>query len=321
MKRISAWIVSACLILACACTLGSCSGKVRSFEDESKLNITATLFPQYDFASTVGGDRVEVIQLLYAGADSHTYEPSAADITMIYSSDLFIYTGSAMEPWAEKILKDENAPRVLDLSEYVTLIEGDHEHVHADEGEHEHEHEAHADGLAYDPHIWTSPVNAAALVSAVRDTLIEIDPDGAELYRANADDYISQLNSLDARLRETFEGRDELLVFGERFAFAYLTHEYGIRAISPYHGCSEDSEVSAADLESVINTVKENDIDTVFYEEMRDPITAKTIAEATGAELKLLHSCHTITKAELEAGETFLSIMTQNVDNLIAAVS
>lgn len=298
------------LIFALTVTaMSGCSSHIKTFKEESKLKITATLFPQYDFARSVGGDRVEVIQLLPAGAEGHTYEPSAADISTVYSSDLFIYTGEAMEPWAAAILKDKNAPEVLDLSQYIELIASDDKN------------HGHSEGYSYDPHIWTNPVNAKALVIAVRDKLTELDPDNKDIYSANAAAYTDTLDSFDKRLHEAFDGKDVLLVFGERFAFAYLTKQYGIRAVSPYHGCSDDTEVSAAELENIIKTAKENNISVVYYEEMKDPATARTICEATGAKMLLLHSCHTISTDEKNAGETFLSLMEKNVENLIAGAS
>ena len=72
--------------------------------DGGRVQVVATLFPQYDFAKNLAGDRADVTLLLDFGADAHTYDPTPADILQIARADLFIYTGGGMELWAEKLL-------------------------------------------------------------------------------------------------------------------------------------------------------------------------------------------------------------------------
>ena len=104
-------------------------------KSDEKVQIIATLFPQYDFAKQIGGDKVEVKLLLPPGTESHTYEPTPQDMVNINNSDLFIYTGKEMEPWADSLIAGlKNNIKVLDLSTTVDLInveefeEEEHEH-------------------------------------------------------------------------------------------------------------------------------------------------------------------------------------------------
>lgn len=115
-----------------------------------KIQIVTTLFPQYDFVKQIGGDKVDVVLLLPPGSESHTYEPTPQDMQQINNSDLFVFTGEEMEPWADNLISGlKNDIRVLDLSKTVDLInseefEEEHEgegHEHDEGLEHEHNHD------------------------------------------------------------------------------------------------------------------------------------------------------------------------------------
>ena len=138
-------------LLLCLClTAGLISGcgALPSKEDDAKLQIVTTLFPQYDFARQLCGDRAEITLLLPPGVESHSYEPTPADMIKINEADLFIYTGQYMEPWAEQIIEGLTSDdvTVVDASQGIQL-DASHEEDEDGDG---HDH-------AYDPHIWTSP--------------------------------------------------------------------------------------------------------------------------------------------------------------------
>lgn len=155
-----------------------------------KVQITATLFPQYDFAKQIAGDRAEVSLLLPPGAESHSYEPAPSDIININASDLFIYTGENMEIWSQKIVdsikNSDSKSMVLDVSEGIELI------AHEDQGHMDH---------IIDPHIWTDPLYAKIMAEDIRDALCRIDPVNAEYYKDNAAEYIAELDALDAEFK------------------------------------------------------------------------------------------------------------------------
>ncbi len=285
------------------------------FTGSGKVKVTATLFPQYDFVRQVGGERVEVIKLLPAGADSHSFSPTASDLKLISASDLFFYTGPEMEPWAGSVMKSvsgDSAVRPIDLSEGIGLLKGEDD----DEDEHEeHEHVHNAD-----PHIWTSPKNAMAMVGAITEALVSVDPEGEEYYRTRSAAYLAELDALDQKFALIAAASNgKTLVFGGRFAFLYLTEEYGFSHISPFHGCDSEAEPASSALAAVIDRVKAEGTETIFCEEMVFPRVANAIAEETGAKVETLHSCHNVTDEEMNAGVTYVSLMTANAD-LIASV-
>ena len=177
-----------------------------------------------------------------------------------------------------------------------------------------HEGEA---GHGMDPHVWTSPVNAQAMVRQIAQALSEADPEGAPLYAGQAEGYCQQLAGLDGQLRTLAEsaGRDEV-VFAGRFAFRYLFHDYGLRYTAAYDSCAEESEPNARAVAEIVDKIRTEGLPAVYYEELTEPRVARAVSEETGAEMLLLHSCHNLSRQEMEAGETYLSLMGQNIENL-----
>ena len=194
MKRILTLISAA---LLCCTLLASCGAPQA---DDGRVQVVATLFPQYDFAKNIAGDRADVTLLLDFGADAHTYDPTPADILQIARADLFIYTGDGMELWAKKLLASADIAdavargslRVLDLSAVVPLLPADHSGA-----EEEHEHDDH-DHDESDPHIWLAPENMIAMTHTVETALAAEYPQHAALFAENADIWCGKLDELQA---------------------------------------------------------------------------------------------------------------------------
>jgi len=294
---------------------------VTTYADDTKISITTTLFPQYDFAKAIAGDKADVTMILPLGSESHNYEPSPSDIIAIDSSDMFIYTGDYMEGWVSDIVGNLSDTMVVDVSKNITLVkeEDEHDHDHDDDDDDDHEEEHHHE---YDPHIWTSPINAMTIVDNITDALCELDSSNAEYYQSNAEEYKHQLEHLDEEFRETVEnGNTNKIFFGGKFALYYLTSEYGLEYTSAYDSCSDETEPSAKAVADIISQMKEQNIPVIFYEELTNPKVANTIAEETGATPLLFHSCHNVSVEEFNNGVTYLSLMEQNVQNLKVALS
>lgn len=300
--------------------LVGCGTESTTNESSDTLQIVTTLFPQYDFARQIAGDKAEVTLLLPPGMESHSYEPTPSDIIKINKSDLFIYTGESMEAWAHKIIEsvDSEDVKVLDVSTGVPLIETglDEEEEHDHEG-HDHSHEEEQDheghNHTYDPHIWTSPKNAKIMVNNILEALCEVDPENADYYQANAKDYQAQLDELDQDLKEVVANEKRNTIYHSgRFAMQYLMKDYGINYVSaPF-----EAEPSAALVAQMITEIKANHIPAIYYEELVDPKIGQMISEETGAQLLLLHSTHNVSKEDFNKGVTYISLMQQNIKNL-----
>lgn len=302
-----------CVCLGMAAT--GCGGKKE--ENREGITVVATLFPQYDFAREIVGDLGTVTLLLDPGMESHSFDPSTADMVTINKSDVFLYTGPALETWVAQITDSfDKDLRVVDLSEGILeTIEGTTESGHSHEEGEEHHHDV-------DPHIWTNPVYAMKIVEKIRDVLCEADPDNEKTYQDNAAAYLAELEKLDETFRETVStGARKEIVHGGRFALTHFAAEYGLECKAAYDTCTSQAEPSAKKIAELTTEIQEKEIPVIFYEELIEPKVARSISEATGAKMLLLHSCHNVSAEDFEAGVTYLQLMEQNAGNLRIALN
>ena len=280
-------------------------------QSEEKIKVIATLFPQYDFAKQIGGDKVDVSLLLTPGTETHTYEPTPQDIINVNKADLYIYTGKYMEPWSDKIANSITSnTQVLDASKNINLINEEQfekEHDTIDNNEEESDNSHHHE---YDPHIWLNPQNAIGMVKNIEEELCNIDPQNKEYYQKNAENYINQLKSLDTEIETTIkESPKNKIAFGGTFAYAYFIQRYNLQYISAYDSCGENSEPSVAKVKEVIDYIKQNNINVIFYQELSAGKIADTISKETGAKKLIFHTIHNASKEEINNGETYISLM------------
>lgn len=306
------------------------------------LKVVTTVFPYYDFTRQISGallesGQVELELIVPAGMDSHSFEPTPADIMKIQDADLIICNGGAMEQWFERVMDslDTQNQRVITMMDYVDTVEEEivegmeaeehdhsHDHVHPagtpEEGEEGHLYDdGHEQEIEYDEHIWTSPVNAMTLSEVIAGTLCEVDGRNQEIYRENLAEYEEKLSALDQKFRDIVEhGRRRLVVFGDKFPLRYFFDEYGLEYRAAFSGCSTDTEPSAKTIAYLIDKVRELDIPAVYYLELSSHRVAEIIGEETGAEPLLFHSCHNVTRREFDSGVTYLELMEQNAVNL-----
>ncbi len=315
-RIISAFLIGIAII--CIISASGC-GKTETGENE-KLSIVTTLFPQYDFARQIAGERAEVTLLLKPGTEAHDYDPSASDMIKINNADLFIYMGEYMEPWAASIVDsiDNKKLNILDASGNITLLKSSDVHENEDAAYSKGEEHAHQ----YDPHIWTSPKNAVIMINNILEELISIDGENEQYYRENAEKYIERIEKIDSDIRQTVsQSKYDTIYFGGRFALLYFVEEYGLHYESAFDSCSSETEPSAKLVSHIIDEMKESGARTVYYEELSSTKTARTIADEVGGNILLLHSCHNVSSDEFKNGATYVSIMEQNVKNLKAGLN
>jgi zinc transport system substrate-binding protein len=311
MKKILLIILSAMLCLS----LFACKRVAPA--DTEKLSIVTTIFPPYDFARAIAGDRARLTMLLPPGSESHSYEPTPKDIITIQGCDVFMYVGGESDEWVRDVLDsmDTSRMKIVTLMDCVSVVEEE-----LVEGMQEEEEEPGGEP-EYDDHVWTSPKNAKLIAQKISDALCGADADNADFYKSNTAAYLEKLDALDAQLQAVVSGGvRKTLVFGDRFSFRYLAQAYGLEYFAAFPGCSTETEASAATVKFLIDKINAENIPVVFHIEMGNERMANTIAEATGARVLLLHACHNITKKDFEAGKTYLDIMTENVSALKEAL-
>ena len=329
MKR----IISLLLALALTLSLTACTVPAEK-ADGGKLQIVTTLFPYYDFARAIAQDRADVTLLLSPGREAHSFEPTPLDAVTISEADVFLYNGGEGEYWVESMLDAAGehiavASRMMDCvdalnEEYVEGMQGadghDHDHEHGSHDDHDHDHEEDehdSDEIEYDEHIWTSPKNAVVLCRAVCDAICRADAENAAFYRANCENYCAQLEDLDARFAALCESAPRrLLIFADRFPMLYFCREYGLDYRAAFHGCSGDTEPSLATIKFLIDKVEDENIPVVYTIDFGTKKVAAVVSECTGAAIETLYSMQTVSRADFDAGETYLTLMERNFEAL-----
>lgn len=307
-RKLLAVITAAATVFSlCACS----SESSYSNSDSGKLKIISTVFPPYDLARQIAGDNAEISILLPPGSEIHNYEPSAKDMIAIRNCDIFLYIGGENEQWAEKLINSNDTKNVtaVKLIDYVPALsedEDEHDHDH----DHEHEHET-------DEHIWTSPKNAQLMLSAVYDAICKVDPSDKQTYTKNKDAYAKQLSDLDNAYRSAVDNaKNKTIVLADKFPFRYLAHEYGLEFSAAFAACSDESEPGVSTMIKLTKTIKENNIPAVYYLEFSSTKIADTLCDETGATKLMLHSCHNVSKQDIENNVSYVDLMKQNLENL-----
>ena len=312
ITRITALLTAAATAL-CLC---SCSSQNEADNaDSQKLKIISTVFPPYDLARQIAGDNADISILLPPGSESHTYEPTAKEIIEIQNCDIFLYIGGENEQWAEKIISSNKSDSVktVKLIDCVKTLE--EAELHEEEHEEEHSHET-------DEHIWTSPKNEQLMLTAVYDAICEADPENKAVYTKNKDSYNEQLTELDKAYKEAVgNAKNKTIIMADKFPFRYLAEEYGLDFYAAFSSCSDESEPSAAAMTSLISKIKELKIPVVYYLEFSSTKVADTLCSETGASSLMLHSCHNVSKEDLDKGVTYVELMKQNLENLKKALN
>ena len=264
---IGKWLGAATLACAMAASPAAAQDKVR---------LVATFSILADFARNVGGDKVEVSELVGPDSDAHVYAPSPADAKRLAEARLVLVNGLGFEGWLDRLVKASGTKAAVAVT---TAGIKPRRMQEAGDG-HGHSH-----GRS-DPHAWQSVANAKVYVANIRDALVKADPAGQAAYEANAAAYASKLDALEAEVKATIAAipAERRKIITTHDAFGYFAAAYGVSFIAP-QGVSTEAEVAARDLAKIIRQVKAQKIPAVFMENVTDPRLMKRIAEETGAKI------------------------------------
>jgi zinc/manganese transport system substrate-binding protein len=259
------WLTAAAIALAMTATPATAQDKVR---------VVATFSIIADFARNVGGDAVEVSELVGPDSDAHVYAPSPADAKRLADAKVVLVNGLGFEGWLERLVKASGTKATV-----AVTTKGITPRRMQDDG-HGHSH-----GRS-DPHAWQSVANAKVYVTNIRDALAKADPDRKATYEQNAAAYVAKLDALEAEVKATVATipAERRKIITTHDAFGYFAAAYGVAFVAP-QGVSTEAEVSARDLAKIIRQVKTQKIPAVFMENVTDPRLMKRIAEETGAKI------------------------------------
>lgn len=294
--------------LFCGCSKGSQQPK-------AGLQVITTLFPLYDFARAIAGDKAQVTMLLPPGVEPHNFEPKPEDMIRISRASLFVYTSKYMEPWAERIISgiSNRSLRVVNAGERVAYSSG----VAADK----HVHGAAISGdsndqKSMDPHIWLDFANAALIVDTILDGFMAADPGNGAFYRQNAAVLKSRLVALDEKYRKALAScSTRKLLHGGHYTFGYMARRYAL----DYHalsGISSDSEPSAEHMVALVREIRTSGVRHLFAEELLSPRLTETLAHEAGVGVLMLHGAHNLSRDDLSRNLTFFDLMDRNLQQL-----
>ncbi|MEW5831111.1 MAG: zinc ABC transporter substrate-binding protein [Chloroflexota bacterium] len=258
-----------------------------------------------DMAQNVAGERLEVESLLPAGADPHAYEVAPSDVAKVAASTVLIVNGLEYEHFIESLLENAGGERMI-----VTASNGLKPHEMED-----------SDHTAGDPHLWLDPARVVTYVENIRDGLIEADPEGAGIYRANAEAYIAQLTDLDAwisgQVAQIQAGRRLLVTNHE--ALGYFAERYGFAVVGTViPSLSSEAATSAQGLATVVEQIKATGAPAIFLGEVENPDLANQIAAETG--VKVVSGLYLESLTDGPPAATYIDMMKYNVSLIVEAL-
>jgi ABC-type Zn uptake system ZnuABC Zn-binding protein ZnuA/ABC-type Mn2+/Zn2+ transport system permease subunit len=313
-RRAAALAAAAATLVVAGC--GSGSGGSGGGD---RIDVVASTPVVADLARQVGGDRVNVTQLLQPNTDPHDYEPRPSDVKAVASAQVVLESGMGLDHWVEDVVEQSGAdPTVVDLSGALPVRLG--ADGHADEDEHAEDADDHGD---HDPHWWHDPENAIAATREIAAVLARADPDARATFKRNAEDYVEQLEALETGIRACVERvpvADRKLVT-DHDALGYFARRYGIEvtgAVIPSR--STQAQPSAGEVADLVRTIRDEGVRAVFPESSVNTKLAEAIARQTGATVGAMLYADTL-GPEDSAGATYLDAEAHNADAIVRGLS
>lgn len=316
------------IFVACSNGRNNNENTIKNNENNTKLSIVTTIFPEYDWVRQILGENqanVDLTMLLDKGVDLHSYQPSADDMVKVSKCDLFIYIGGESDTWVDDALKSAQNKnmKVINLLDVLGNSVKEEEQVEGMQAEEEEEGEE--EGPEYDEHVWLSLKNAKTLCSSIADALCEIDSKNADVYKKNLNEYTKNLDALDKEYQQAVNGaKYDTLVFGDRFPFRYMVDDYSLKYYAAFVGCSAETEASFETIKFLANKVDELGVTTVLTIEDPKHKIAQTVVENTkekNQKILALNSMQSVTSDDVKNGETYLNVMQSNIDVLKQALN
>lgn len=305
MKKSGVLIPGLVFSLVMTLLTGCGAGANPKEENDGKISVYTSFYVLYDFAKKIGGDRIELTNLVPAGTEPHEWEPSPSDIASLEKADVLVYNGAGMEGWLDRIRQTLKNKKLIEVetSREIKLLEN----TDRDEG------------LEYDPHVWLNPLNAKKQMEEIAKAFSAADPANKAYYENNYNENAKKLDDLDKEFRDTLEKYTNRDIVVAHRAFGYLCGAYGLEQVA-IEGLNADAEPSPAKMAEITTFVKENNIKYIFFEELISPRVAEAIAGETGAKTEALNPLEGLGEKDMEAGKEYFSVMRENLEAISKAL-
>ena len=297
-------------LAAVALAAAACGGATAA--ENGKLQIVTTTGQIADAARAVGGEAVEVNALMGPGIDPHLYVASEGDVNLLQRADVILYNGLFLEAQMADVLRQigERKPSIP-VAERIPAQQLLPWANYADE---------------YDPHVWFDVALWMNAVEAVRDALVEADPENGATYMSNADAYLAELAALDGYVKEQAARLtpEQRVLVTAHDAFHYFGRAYGFE-VRGLQGISTASEASTADVRDLADFIAERQVPAIFVETsvpVRNVEALQAAVQDRGAAVVIgghLYS-DALGSADSDAG-TYIGMVRHNIDTIVGALS
>jgi ABC-type Zn uptake system ZnuABC Zn-binding protein ZnuA/ABC-type Mn2+/Zn2+ transport system permease subunit len=268
--------------------------------------VVATTTQIGDFARAVGGDAIDVHQILRPNTDPHEYEPRPDDIRATADAAVVLENGDGLDAWMKDVVKQAGGhPNVVTLGEVArTQLPGE---------------ASGAEASRVDPHWWHDPRNAEAAVERVRSALGQALPKDKQAFDRRAAAYVNRIDALDQRIAHCFASipASERKLVTSHDAFNYFAKRYGIDvvgAIIPSQ--TTEAQPSAGDIAKLVQQVRREHVRAIFLETSVNPKLGKAVAAQTGAVANLRLYGDTLGPAG-SPGATYLGMELANANAMM----
>jgi manganese/zinc/iron transport system substrate-binding protein len=293
--------------------VAACSGEANTTPtgNHPMINLVATTGMIADVVQNIGGEHVQVTQLMGPGIDPHLYSATESDVNRLMNAQMIFYNGLFLEARMERVLQNlgENKP-VIPVAESIPADQLLESEDYADQ---------------FDPHVWMDVKLWRIVAETIRDELIAFDPDNEAAYTANAEAYLAKLDALEDELQEMVarvpEGQRILVTAHD--AFNYFGKGYAFEVHAP-QGISTEAEAGVDDIRSTIDLVVEKNVPAIFVETSVPPDVVEAIVEgarARGHEISIGGELFSDAMGAAGTPEgTYIGMIRHNVETITAAL-
>jgi len=263
--------------------------------------ILVTFYPIYQFTKAIGKEKIDASIIIPPGIEPHDWEPTIQDIQKMKDADMIVINGAGLESWITKVTSINPNVMIVDTSSDIPLLEKDSNGL---------------DKIAKkDPHIWLDPVLAKKQVQNIADGLIKLDPQNANYYQQNANDYKAKLDILDNEIKTDLSTCDKKDFLAFHDAFSYFSKEYGLHQHTIVGGLDPETEPTAPALQQITKDAQSLGLNVIFTEEAANPRVSQVIADEIHGKVLVLSPLE-VTDKNID----YISKMGQNLSNLKEAL-